>query len=197
MAAQFDGVELLITLDTPTAGVLQQTAEQIYDDANQWHLNTHNRKYPFPFGTSGGEAITATTIAGQYYFLLNDEGWRIRTTDEDQDVFLDGNLIPNDLTQRMVIGRAGRTVAYFGLQPLVTGLTGLEASIATEIMSYIIETGFTFEQVMRILSAAAAGDVDEPVDGTYVIRDINDTKDRISGVESANGGRTITAVDAT
>lgn len=126
MAAILNGVTLLITLEAPTAGVLSQTTEQIYDDAKQWQLNANNRKFPFPFTTSGGEGITATTIAGQFYFLRNDLGWRIRTTDEDQDVFLDGNLIPTDITLPMVIGRATRTVAYFGLQPLVTGVTGIE-----------------------------------------------------------------------
>jgi hypothetical protein len=125
MAAQFDGDNLLITLDAPVAGVLNQSIEQIYDDAKQWQLNANNRKYPFPFLTSGGEPITSITIAGQYYFLLNSLGWRIQTTDEDQDVFLDGNLIPIDDTLQMVIGRPGRTVAYFGLQPLVTGVEGI------------------------------------------------------------------------
>lgn len=194
MAATFDGVNLRITLDAPTGGVLNQTVEQIYDDAKQWHLHFSNRKYPFPFGTSGGEQITTNTIAGQYYFLLNDEGWRIQTTDEDQDVFVDGNLIPNDLTQRVTIGRPGRTVAYFGLQPLVTGLTGLSAQIATDVMAYIIETGYTFEQVMRILAAHAAGNINQDGAGVYQIRDLNNTVDRIEGDDAANGGRTITTV---
>ena len=123
--ADFDGINLLITLDPPTAGVLNQTWEQVYDEAKQWHLNANNRKYSFPFATSGGEQITDNTIAGQYYVLLNDEGWRVRTTDEDQDVFWSGNGIPNDLTLPIVTGRAGRTIAHFGLQPLVTGITGL------------------------------------------------------------------------
>jgi hypothetical protein len=196
MAAQFDGETRLITLDAPTAGVLNQTAEQVYDEAKQWYLGGENSRYPFPFLTSGGEPVTDTTIAGQYYFLDNNV-WQIWSTDESQDVFWEGNLIPVNLTKRMIATRPGRTVAHFGLQPLVTGLTGLGAEIALDVMSYIIETGYTFEEVMRILVAHAAGSVPEVVDGTYQIRDINDTKDRIEGTETANGGRSITAVDAT
>jgi len=125
MAAQFDGVNLIITLDAPTASVLNQATEQVYDDAKQWHLNANNRKYPFPFLTSGGEDITDVTIAGQYYFLLNNKGWRIISTDESQNVFWDGNLIPNDLSLPIINERPGRTVLHLGLQPLVTGITTL------------------------------------------------------------------------
>ena len=133
MAATFDGDELLITLEAPTVGVLTQTAEQVYDDAKVWYLGGENSRFPFPFLTSGGEDITAVTIAGQYYFLLNDLGWRIRSTDEDQNVYWDGNLIPNDLTLPIIVERTGRTIAHFGLQPLVTGITGL-STIDTPVL---------------------------------------------------------------
>jgi hypothetical protein len=123
MAAQFDGVNLIITLDAPTNGVLNQTAEQVYDDAKQWHLNANNRKYPFPFTTSGGEPITTDAFAGQYYFLRNDLGWRIRSTDADQDVYWDGNLIPTDLLLPIIEGWPARTILHLGLQPIVQGLS--------------------------------------------------------------------------
>jgi len=125
MAIVFDGDNLLITLDTPVAGVLNQTWEEVYDEHKQWFLQGENSRFPSAFTVSGGEDITDVTIAGQYYFLRNDLGWRIRTTDEDQDVFWSGNGIPTDLTLPIVTGRAGRTIGHFGLQPLVTGIEGL------------------------------------------------------------------------
>ena len=195
MAAQFDGVNLIVTLDAPTAGVLNQTWEQVYDDAKQWHLNALERKYPFPFLTSGGEQITPTTIAGQYYFFRNDLGWRIETTDESQDVFWEGNGIPNDLTQRILNTMPGRTVGHFGLQPLVTGLTGIEDLTAAAIFAWSVETGFNFEQILRLLSSNAAGKIVQALNGVYQIRDLNDLKDRIEGDDAANGGRDITALD--
>jgi hypothetical protein len=133
MAIEFDGDNLLITLDTPVAGVLNQTWEEVYDEFKQWFLQGENSAYPFAFTVSGGEPVTDVTIAGQYYFLRNDLGWRIRTTDEDQDVFWSGNGIPTDLTLPIVTGRAGRTIAHFGLQPLVTGISGLTPTIGVEV----------------------------------------------------------------
>lgn len=204
MAAQFDGVNLLITLDAPTAGVLNQTAEQLYDDAKQWHLNANNRKYPFPFTTSGGEPVTDVQDAGAYYFLRNDIGWRIQGTDADQDVYWDGNLIPTDLSQRMINSQAGRTVAHFGLQPITTqslvgsGITQQDKDdIENQIFARIVETGYSFEQLTRIIAAMAAGNIVQQPSGDYVIRDMNNTKDRIDGSPAANEGRTINSVDGT
>lgn len=133
MAIEFDGDNLLITLDSPIAGVLNQTWEDVYDNFKQWFLQGENSAYPFAFSVSGGEDITLVTIAGQYYFLRNDLGWRVRTTDEDQDVFWSGNGIPTDLTLPIVTGRAGRTIAHFGLQPLVTGISGLTPDIGQQV----------------------------------------------------------------
>lgn len=195
--AEFDGVNLIVTLDAPTGGVLNQTAEQVYDDAKQWHLNALERKYPFPFLTSGGEPITATTIAGQYYFFRNDLGWRIETTDESQDVFWEGNLIPSDTDLRIFNSMPGRTIAHLGLQPLVTGIVNLEAAVVQELMDFIVETGYSYLQVYRILAAHAAGTAAVDGAGNYTIRDITDSKTRIAGTQDVNGGRIITTADGT
>lgn len=198
MAIVIDGEELLITLDAPVGGVLNQTWEDVYDNFKQWFLSGENSAYPFAFTVSGGEDITDVTIAGQYYFLRNDLGWRVRTTDEDQDVFWSGNGIPTDLTLPIVTGRAGRTIAHFGLQPLVTGLTGLETATAQAIMDFVVLTGYSVEDILRILASHAAGKVNQPVvNGPYQFRDLNDTKDVIEGDDTASGGRDITAIDAT
>jgi hypothetical protein len=65
------------------------------------------------------------------------------------------------------------------------------------IFARFIEAGLDFEEAMRLVAAHAAGSIVQQPDGSYVIRDINDTKDRISGDAAAEGGRTITATDAT
>ncbi len=69
--------------------------------------------------------------------------------------------------------------------------------IEDQIFARIIEAGYTFEEVQRILAAHAAGNIAENASGDYDIRDINDTKPRITGSDEPNGGRDITAVDAT
>jgi hypothetical protein len=69
--------------------------------------------------------------------------------------------------------------------------------IEDQIFARLVEAGFSFEHVIRILAAHAAGTVNQLVDGSYAIRDINDTKDRIIGDDLVNGGRIITTADGT
>ncbi len=145
MAAVIDGDNLLLTLDAPTAGILDQTAEQIYDDAKVWFLGGENSRFPFPFTTSGGETVTDIELAGQYYFIRNDLGWRIRSTDEDQEVRWTGNLIPTDLTLPIIVARATRTVLHLGLQPLTTIVpTGSGLSAAQDTKLTNIDTRTTY-----------------------------------------------------
>ena len=69
--------------------------------------------------------------------------------------------------------------------------------IENQIFNRIVETGYTFEELIRVIAAEAAGKIIQQLDGSYDIRDINDIKPRISGDDSANSGRDITAVDGT
>jgi len=79
---------------------------------------------------------------------------------------------------------------------LSAGATVETSGLIDDIMfSRVIEAGFSFEAIVRILASHAGGDVDEPVDGTYEIRDLADTKPRISGTQTVNGGRNVTALD--
>lgn len=58
-----------------------------------------------------------------------------------------------------------------------------------------IETGYTMREVLRLLAAAAAGKLSGAGTSTVTIRDINDTKDRITASVSA-GNRTSVSKDA-
>lgn len=69
--------------------------------------------------------------------------------------------------------------------------------IEDQIFSRLVETGYSFEAIVRLIASDAAGKINQAVDGTYKIRDLNDSKDRIEGDETATGGRDITAVDGT
>jgi len=61
----------------------------------------------------------------------------------------------------------------------------------------LIENGETFSEILRLLRANAAGKIVQAVDGSYSIRDAADSKDRIVGDDSANGGRDISSTDGT
>lgn len=92
------------------------------------------------------------------------------------------------------------------LESPVDGLTVVSGSgvtqqdkddIENQIFQRAVEGSHTFEEFIRLIAAEAAGKVLQQLDGSYVIRDVSDTKDRITGDEGANSGRDITAVDGT
>lgn len=127
MATVFDGNALTITLDTPTAGVLDLDVARLYSEWKEWQTAAfQNMGYPPAFRTVGGDTLTATLSAGSYFFLRNDYGWRIKTTEADQTVYITGNLAPQDVTLPTVVETTGAfTVAFIGLQPVTQGVEGI------------------------------------------------------------------------
>jgi hypothetical protein len=85
-----------------------------------------------------------------------------------------------------------------GLQTVISG-SGVtqqdKDDIENQIFARTVETGYSFEALTRIMAAVAAGNITQQTDGSYVIRDINDTKDRVTGDDAANNGRTVSAAD--
>lgn len=92
------------------------------------------------------------------------------------------------------------------LESPVDGLTVVSGSgvtqqdkddIENQIFARLVETGWSFETLIRLMAAEAAGKVIEAGDNTFAIRDVNDLKDRIVGALGANDGRDITSLDGT
>lgn len=87
-----------------------------------------------------------------------------------------------------------------GLQVITSG-SGVtqqdKDDIENQIFARLIEGAETFEQQIRLIRANAAGKIVQQVDGSYVIRDAADSKDRIVGDDSANSGRDISSTDGT
>lgn len=74
----------------------------------------------------------------------------------------------------------------------------IKGSITIEDLDNIIMEGSeTLSQALRLIRAAAAGTINQAVDGSYAVRDAGNTKDRIEGDLGANNGRDITATDGT
>lgn len=110
-AATFDFTNLIIDLPAPTNGILVMNVQQdIYSD---WKvaLQTVDAIAPPAFDTTAGDPIPGGIIEG-VYFLRNDLGWRIRSTDEDQEITIIGNLYARDSSIPKYLYRTGRTVAY-------------------------------------------------------------------------------------
>lgn len=74
-------------------------------------------------------------------------------------------------------------------------LPGDIQDIEDAIFDRVVENGETFEVMMRLLRAAAAGSIAELPDGSYVIKSADGGTDRITGDDAANGGRDISATD--
>lgn len=79
----------------------------------------------------------------------------------------------------------------------------LAASAGTEIANAIldltdgIETGWTLKQVLRIMASALAGELSGAATTTIVIRNIADTKTRITATVDSDGNRGALSLDAT
>jgi hypothetical protein len=110
--ATFDGVNLLITLPAPTGGLLTVDVQQdIYSDWKVWVKDSGGHQFEPAFDTTGGDPIPGSQAISGSYFLRNDLGWRIQTTDADQEVTILGNLYPRDETIDTFIARPTRTIA--------------------------------------------------------------------------------------
>lgn len=74
-----------------------------------------------------------------------------------------------------------------------------QQSIATALLdlSNGVETSYTLRQALRLILSSAAAKLSGAATTSVVIRDIGDTKDRITATVDASGNRTAVSVDAT
>ena len=74
-----------------------------------------------------------------------------------------------------------------------------QQSIATALLdlSNGVETSYTLRQALRLILSSAAAKLSGAATTSVVIRDIGDTKDRITATVDADGNRTAVSVDAT
>jgi len=151
---------------------------------------------------------TEVTVAGVTYarsiefinsysiqFENTASAYTVRIIGSNNNIFdvENGILVPTPLVTVISTNSAGLQTVVSG-----SGVTQQDKDdIENQIFTRIVEGAITFEQLVRIISAEAAGKVIQQPDGSYVIRDINDTKARITGDDSANNGRDITSVDGT
>jgi hypothetical protein len=68
-------------------------------------------------------------------------------------------------------------------------------NLANAVWTQALEAGYTAEEMMRIMSAALAGEVSGAGTSTVTIRDIADTKSRIVASVDGTGNRTALTLD--
>lgn len=78
----------------------------------------------------------------------------------------------------------------------VTTGTATPAQIATEVFdNQDVETGYTLRKSLRLILSALSGKLSGAGTSTVVIRNVTDTKDRISASVDSNGNRTSITTD--
>ena len=203
--ATFDGDNLIITLDAPVNGLVTLDVQRLYSEWKEWQLdNFQNVGYPPAFRTTAGDEIVTGTNSVPYFYLRNDFGWRIRPAEADHEISIEGQLAPQDATiPRFTPTIGGFTVLGIGIQPVAqTVSSGVELSaeavsaIETAIFDHVVEAALSFDDVLRLLGAVAAGDIEQATDGSYTIRGLDGTTARILGQLATNNGRDITSVNA-
>jgi hypothetical protein len=113
----FDRDNLVMTL---AAGLTTADVGEIYSEWKVWAADPLNASVPVAFRQSvGGDLLTPGINAGSYFFLQNQDGWRIRPAEEDNTITLTGNLIAEDSTRPVIIPTIGTfRVLVLGIQPI-------------------------------------------------------------------------------
>lgn len=147
--AIFNGATLIITLDAPTGGLLDvDVQDDLYEPWKLFMLTSTNRGFPPAFSTLGGVPIGATNT-GAYFPIRNDLGWRIQSTDEDQNINYIGNLVATDPALAIVTPTPGRTVLHLGLQPVVEGIVAVALNVL--LSRELLESDQVFDQSAGLL----------------------------------------------
>jgi hypothetical protein len=92
----------IITIDGATktivisdSGDVTVTAKEIYSRWKDWVL-AGNTQWVEAFRTFGGDPLGGGIFAGDYYFLNNVAGWRIKPEEKNHKLTINGNLYGED-----------------------------------------------------------------------------------------------------
>lgn len=85
----------------------------------------------------------------------------------------------------------------YATRTLSAGEVPTETDIATAVMTYTVEAGWSMEEMLRVFAAVLAGKVSGAGTGTETFRGINDDTDRVVATVDANGNRTAITLDPT
>lgn len=86
----FDGPNKIISYDDAGSAV-EIEAKDLYSRWKDW-VALGNAQYPAAFRTIGGDPLGGSVQAGDYYFLNNADGWRLRPKEADHQLVIVGNL---------------------------------------------------------------------------------------------------------
>lgn len=134
---------LILVTKAPIGGVIPLDVRvDLYSDGKEdWKSDPTLNKLIFPFRTIGGDALGGALLAGAYFFLRNDLGWRIRPYESDHDLVIVGNLFAEDPETPIFVPVLGdytvtiRLVTSSLTQLAETGVSGLTEEEAAQLVA--------------------------------------------------------------
>ena len=170
-------------LEASAVGIAYQNAID-HNPAYTVAGETYARKIEVMNSTNNNPVLGGPNTEEYEVFFDPDTQYSVKLTGSNNNLFdLQNGILANNTTQVIPTNSGG----------LIHG--ALTAADVAQIFNFDLEDGETFAQTMRLIRAAAAGDVVQQPDGSYVIKSKDGLTDRITGDDAANSGRTISATD--
>lgn len=151
--------------------------------------------YPTIDMGGSGTALSMQNYAGEVRITNKTGGETVNIGLQSGEVRLTSTVTSGLIK---ISGR-GRLVDDVTGEDIVTGTYG-SLTVVNELMNDTntvrsvfngaVETGYSLQQVMQLIGATLAGKLNVAQDGTFTIRNLNDTLDRLSGTLDESGNRT-------
>jgi len=93
------------TIVISDSGNVTITAKEIYSRWKEWVLT--NPQWEPAFRTFGGDPLGGGLFAGDYYFLNNVAGWKIKPQEKNHTLTINGNLFGEDAESTIFIQTDG------------------------------------------------------------------------------------------
>jgi hypothetical protein len=182
----FDGAERLITL----SGDFDLDVKDLYSRWKEWLKDTDDAKNAIAFLSVGGDEVdpAAGTFIPAYIYITN--GWTIRPQEADQTLNVFNGILLREGGGDPFEDTVGAFTVRINYQQPVQAIT-----VPGLILDEFVETSYTMKQAIRLMLAAMSGKLSGAPAGPILIRDVNDTKDRITATVDANGNRTAVTTD--
>jgi len=145
---------LIIVTEAPVGGKTSlDVLVDLYSDAKEdWLADDTLRKLLFPFRVIGGDDLGGSIKAGAYFFLQNQNGWRMRPFEADHALTLVGNFFAEDAVQPTFVPTLGDYTVSIQLltssltQLAETGVSGLTPDESTKLDTiYAAATQLTYQ----------------------------------------------------
>jgi hypothetical protein len=197
MAFLFDGLTKTISL---SLGTTAMSVTDLWSRWVDWLAVGDNSKWAMAMSQVGGDVIDAVagTSIPNYIYLMN--GWKLRPQEASHTLNVSGGILLVAGGGDPFLDTLGNFVVRISysqpVQAITVSTAGGSGASVTDIWTHVIETGYTAEQLIKIMASILAGKVSGAGTGIESFRDLADTKDRVAITVDSAGNRTQVTRDA-